>query len=104
MTVDRDALFIGGGWVAPSTSSRITVLNAATRMSSAPFQKPTWRMWMGLWRQRETLWRTPLVAGVSGGSCCSDDPVRGRIAKALRRISANCEPGKWDADRAERGV
>jgi len=30
MTVDRDALFIGGGWVAPSTSSRITVLNAAT--------------------------------------------------------------------------
>ena len=30
MTVDRDALFINGGWVAPSTSSRTTVLNAAT--------------------------------------------------------------------------
>jgi acyl-CoA reductase-like NAD-dependent aldehyde dehydrogenase len=30
MSVDRDALFINGGWVAPSTSSRITVLNAAT--------------------------------------------------------------------------
>jgi geranial dehydrogenase len=30
MTVDRDALFICGGWVAPSTSMRITVLNAAT--------------------------------------------------------------------------
>ena len=30
MTVDRGSLFIDGGWVAPSTSSRITVLNAAT--------------------------------------------------------------------------
>lgn len=30
MTIDRGTLFIGGGWVAPSTSSRITVLNAAT--------------------------------------------------------------------------
>ena len=30
MTVNRGTLFIDGGWVAPSTSSRITVLNAAT--------------------------------------------------------------------------
>jgi geranial dehydrogenase len=30
MTVDRDYLFIDGEWVTPSTSSRITVLNAAT--------------------------------------------------------------------------
>jgi aldehyde dehydrogenase (NAD+) len=30
MSVDRGSLFINGGWVAPSTSSRITVLNAAT--------------------------------------------------------------------------
>jgi aldehyde dehydrogenase (NAD+) len=30
MTVDRDALFINGGWVTPSTSSHITALNAAT--------------------------------------------------------------------------
>ena len=30
MTVERGSLFINGGWVAPSTSSRITVLNAAT--------------------------------------------------------------------------
>jgi acyl-CoA reductase-like NAD-dependent aldehyde dehydrogenase len=30
MTVDRGSLFIDGGWVMPSTSSRITVLNAAT--------------------------------------------------------------------------
>jgi aldehyde dehydrogenase (NAD+) len=30
MTVDRGCLFIDGGWVAPSTSLRITVLNAAT--------------------------------------------------------------------------
>ncbi|MCB0950521.1 MAG: aldehyde dehydrogenase family protein, partial [Mycobacterium sp.] len=30
MTVEHDSLFIGGGWVAPSTSSRITVRNAAT--------------------------------------------------------------------------
>jgi acyl-CoA reductase-like NAD-dependent aldehyde dehydrogenase len=30
MTVDRGSLFIDGGWVAPSTSSRTTVLNAAT--------------------------------------------------------------------------
>jgi acyl-CoA reductase-like NAD-dependent aldehyde dehydrogenase len=28
--VDRDGLFIGGGWVKPSTSNRFTVLNAAT--------------------------------------------------------------------------
>ncbi|UVO12763.1 aldehyde dehydrogenase [Mycobacterium sp. SVM_VP21] len=30
MGVDRDALFIGGSWVKPSGSSRLTVLNAAT--------------------------------------------------------------------------
>ena len=30
MSVDRSTLFIDGGWVAPSTSSRVTVLNAAT--------------------------------------------------------------------------
>ena len=30
MPVDRSTLFIDGGWVAPSTSSRVTVLNAAT--------------------------------------------------------------------------
>jgi len=30
MTVERDTLFIDGDWVLPSTSSRITVLNAAT--------------------------------------------------------------------------
>ena len=30
MTVQHDSLFIGGGWVAPSTQSRITALNAAT--------------------------------------------------------------------------
>lgn len=30
MTVEHDSLFIGGGWVAPSSSSRITVRNAAT--------------------------------------------------------------------------
>ncbi len=30
MTVDRGSPFINGGWVAPSTSSRMTVLNAAT--------------------------------------------------------------------------
>lgn len=30
MPVDRSTLFINGSWVAPSTSSRITVLNAAT--------------------------------------------------------------------------
>jgi acyl-CoA reductase-like NAD-dependent aldehyde dehydrogenase len=30
MTVDHSSLFIDGGWVAPSASSRITVLNAAT--------------------------------------------------------------------------
>ncbi|MBY0289254.1 MAG: aldehyde dehydrogenase [Mycobacteriaceae bacterium] len=38
MTVDREALFIDGGWVTPSTSSRITVLNAATEdvLGTAP--------------------------------------------------------------------
>ena len=38
MTVDRGTLFIDGGWVAPSTSSRITVLNAATEdvLGTAP--------------------------------------------------------------------
>jgi acyl-CoA reductase-like NAD-dependent aldehyde dehydrogenase len=30
MTVDRGSLFINGGWVPPSTSARIAVLNAAT--------------------------------------------------------------------------
>jgi geranial dehydrogenase len=30
MSVDRGSFFIGGGWVEPSSSSRITVLNAAT--------------------------------------------------------------------------
>lgn len=30
MSVDRSTLFIDGAWVAPSSSSRITVLNAAT--------------------------------------------------------------------------
>ncbi|HTQ19324.1 aldehyde dehydrogenase [Mycobacterium sp.] len=30
MSVDRDALFIGGGWVKPATSKRFTVLNAST--------------------------------------------------------------------------
>ncbi len=38
MTIDRDTLFIDGGWVAPSTSSRVTVLNAATEkvLGTAP--------------------------------------------------------------------
>jgi len=38
MTVDHGSLFIDGGWVAPSTSSRITVLNAATEevLGTAP--------------------------------------------------------------------
>jgi acyl-CoA reductase-like NAD-dependent aldehyde dehydrogenase len=30
MSLDRGSFFIGGGWVEPSSSSRITVLNAAT--------------------------------------------------------------------------
>ncbi|OBF95495.1 aldehyde dehydrogenase [Mycobacterium sp. 852002-51152_SCH6134967] len=30
MPIDRSTLFIGGGWVAPSSSSRVTALNAAT--------------------------------------------------------------------------
>ena len=38
MPVDRGTLFIDGGWVAPSTSSRVTVLNAATEdvLGTAP--------------------------------------------------------------------
>ena len=38
MPVDRSTLFIDGGWVAPSTSSRVTVLNAATEdvLGTAP--------------------------------------------------------------------
>lgn len=38
MTVDRGMLFIDGDWVAPSTSSRITALNAATEdvLGTAP--------------------------------------------------------------------
>ncbi len=38
MTVDRGTLFIDEGWVAPSTSSRITALNAATEevLGTAP--------------------------------------------------------------------
>jgi acyl-CoA reductase-like NAD-dependent aldehyde dehydrogenase len=30
MSVDRDALFIGGEWVKPSTSNQFTVMDAAT--------------------------------------------------------------------------
>lgn len=38
MTVDHDTLFIDGDWVAPSTSTRITALNAATEdiLGTAP--------------------------------------------------------------------
>ncbi|OBG16628.1 aldehyde dehydrogenase [Mycolicibacterium celeriflavum] len=38
MTVNRSALFINGDWVAPNTSSRVTVLNAATEeiLGTAP--------------------------------------------------------------------
>ncbi len=42
MSVDRSAFFINGDWVAPSTSSRITALNAATEdvLGTAPEAGP----------------------------------------------------------------
>ena len=43
MSIDRSSLFINGGWVAPSTSSRVTVRNAATEdiLGSAPLADVT---------------------------------------------------------------